>query len=93
MSRVGESEERLRRDRRRWYYPPASSYVGAVDAEWRAAPLGRLGQTLWADIERYLEFMAIARADIAEGDDRAPQQRARARGDLSQIPIGKTASH
>ena len=67
MTRVGESEERLRRDRRRWYYPPASSYVDAVDAEWRAAPLGRLGQMLWADIEHYLEFMAIARADIAEG--------------------------
>jgi hypothetical protein len=67
MSRVGKSDERLRRDRRRWYYPPVSSFVAAFDAEWRAAPLGRLGHVLWADIERYLEFMAIARADIAEG--------------------------
>ena len=67
MSRVGKSDQRLRRDRRRWYYPPVSSYVDAVDAEWRAAPLGRLGRVLWTDIERYLEFMAIARADVADG--------------------------
>lgn len=67
MTRVGNSDERLRRDRRRWYYPPVSTYVDAVDAEWRAAPLGRLGQVLWTDIERYLEFMAIAGLDVAEG--------------------------
>ena len=31
-----------------------------LDEEWRAAPLGRLGRGLWIDIERYLEFFAIA---------------------------------
>jgi hypothetical protein len=33
-----------------------------VIAEWRPAPLGRLGRMLWADIERYLEFVEIARS-------------------------------
>ena len=63
MTRVGDSAERLRRDRRRWFYPPVSTYVDDVAAEWRAAPLGRLGLVLWTDIERYLEFIAIARVD------------------------------
>jgi hypothetical protein len=35
----------------------------SVAAEWRPAPLGRLGRLLWADIERYLEFVAIARSE------------------------------
>ena len=32
-----------------------------VASEWRPAPLGRLGRRLIADVERYLEFYAIAR--------------------------------
>lgn len=32
-------------------------------AEWTATPPGRLGRRLLADIERYLEFFAIAGAD------------------------------
>jgi hypothetical protein len=31
-------------------------------SEWTATPPGRLGRRLMADIERYLEFFAIARA-------------------------------
>jgi hypothetical protein len=34
-----------------------------VTAEWQPAPLGRLGRLLWADIDRYLEFVAIARSE------------------------------
>jgi hypothetical protein len=35
----------------------------SVAAEWRPAPLGRFGRLLWADIDRYLEFVAIARSE------------------------------
>jgi len=38
---------------------PAAAQAG----EWAAAPPGRLGRRLVADVERYLEFFAIARAD------------------------------
>jgi hypothetical protein len=31
-------------------------------SEWAARPLGRLGQRLFADLEPYLAFFAIARA-------------------------------
>ena len=31
--------------------------------EWTARPLGRLGRPLLAEIEAYLEFFTIARAD------------------------------
>jgi hypothetical protein len=36
---------------------------GARHGEWTATPPGRLGRRLLADIECYLEFFAIARAD------------------------------
>jgi hypothetical protein len=39
---------------------------GAAEArrgEWTAAPPGRLGRLLLADVERYLEFFSIARED------------------------------
>ena len=35
----------------------------ARHGEWTATPLGRLGRRLLADIEPYLEFLAIADAD------------------------------
>ncbi len=34
----------------------------AVSGEWSAAPPGRLGRRLIADVEAYLAFFAIARA-------------------------------
>jgi hypothetical protein len=45
------------------------TFMGDRDAEdarhgeWTAMPPGRLGRRLFADIEPYLEFFAIARAD------------------------------
>ena len=36
--------------------------VEARHDEWAARPPGRLGRRLLADVERYLEFFAIARA-------------------------------
>jgi hypothetical protein len=47
--------------------PSPRSSLGAVtadlrSAEWSARPLGRLGRPLLSEIERYLEFYAIARA-------------------------------
>jgi hypothetical protein len=38
-----------------------------VGSEWDAPPLGRLGRLLWADIDRYLEFVAIARSEPRRG--------------------------
>jgi hypothetical protein len=35
----------------------------AVRGEWTAAPPGRLGRRLLADVEPYLEFFAVARGD------------------------------
>jgi hypothetical protein len=56
--------------------PPATTHTGtrrtfmgdgdaedARHAEWTAMPLGRLGRRLFADVEPYLEFFAIAGAD------------------------------
>ena len=37
----------------------------AARGEWAAAPPGRLGKRLLADIEPYLEFFAIARSSEA----------------------------
>ena len=69
-----EHIERLRR--LHGQSPPAAGHAGtrrafmsdrdAEDArhgEWTATPPGRLGRRLFADIEPYLEFFAIARAD------------------------------
>jgi hypothetical protein len=39
----------------------------ALASEWAAAPLGRLGRCLLADIEPYLEFFAIARQEPGSG--------------------------
>jgi len=61
--------------------PPATALTGrrslmsdrdAEDArrgEWTATPPGRLGRRLLADIEPYLEFFAIARADAVVASD------------------------
>jgi hypothetical protein len=35
----------------------------ARSGEWTASPPGRLGRRLLADVEPYLEFFAVARAD------------------------------
>jgi hypothetical protein len=43
--------------------------LDALVAEWDAIPLGRLGRRLWADIDRYREFMAIVESPA--GDARA----------------------
>ena len=40
----------------------------AIVSEWRPAPLG-LGRTLWSDIDRHLEFFAIAREGPAARPD------------------------
>jgi hypothetical protein len=37
--------------------------VEARSGEWTASPPGRLGRRLLADVEPYLEFFAVARAD------------------------------
>jgi hypothetical protein len=50
---------------------PGSNHLASVPecdeaarlAEWRERPLGRLGRRLLPEIELYLEFFAIARAD------------------------------
>jgi hypothetical protein len=39
----------------------------ALASEWTAAPLGRLGRRLLADIEPYLEFFALARQGPGSG--------------------------
>jgi hypothetical protein len=39
----------------------------ALASEWTAAPLGRLGRCLLADIEPYLEFFALARQGLGRG--------------------------
>jgi hypothetical protein len=39
----------------------------ALASEWTAAPPGRLGRRLLADIEPYLEFFALARLGAGEG--------------------------
>jgi hypothetical protein len=39
----------------------------AAASEWTAAPPGRLGRRLLADIEPYLEFFALARQDPGNG--------------------------
>jgi hypothetical protein len=45
--------------------------ASVVASEWDPAPLGRLGRLLWADIERYREFVAIARTEppVAPADE------------------------
>ena len=42
---------------------PADAWAAAEarEAEWTAAPPGRLGRRLLADVEPYLEFFAVAR--------------------------------
>ena len=45
--------------------------AGVVESEWTSAPLGGLGRRLWTDIDRYLEFVAIARSEpLAAASDR-----------------------
>jgi hypothetical protein len=44
---------------------PALGHGGNPLTEWTARPLGRLGRPLLVEIETYLEFFAIARADDA----------------------------
>jgi hypothetical protein len=39
------------------------SEAAALIAEWQERPLGRLGRRLLPEIETYLEFFAIARAN------------------------------
>jgi hypothetical protein len=56
---IGTPPARRRRLRRSTSPIPDSSF----SEEWDAAPLGRLGRLLWADIDRYLEFVAIARSE------------------------------
>jgi hypothetical protein len=63
LERLGGAPTPSRRARTR-----GAGAIGAPDAEaarraeWTAAPLGRLGRRLLADVDPYLEFFAIARA-------------------------------
>jgi len=47
--------------------PDAGEARRALASEWTAAPPGRLGRRLLADIEPYLEFFALARQDPGNG--------------------------
>jgi hypothetical protein len=65
-----EHMERWRRfSRRTTLHPGAGTSLDAGEArrvlasEWTAAPPGRLGRCLLADIEPYLEFFALARQE------------------------------
>ena len=42
--------------------PTDREAADALQAEWTARPPGRLGRLVLADVERYLEFFAIARS-------------------------------
>ena len=42
--------------------PQRAALLHDDESEWTAAPLGRLGRRLLVDIERYLDFFAIARS-------------------------------
>jgi hypothetical protein len=46
----------------------AREAADALDAEWRPAPLGRLGRRLLPEIEAYVEFFAIARGHDSASD-------------------------
>jgi hypothetical protein len=67
--------ERWRRASRRPAMHPGAGHSSldagearsAVAAERTAAPPGRLGRRLLADIETYLEFFALARQDPGNG--------------------------
>jgi hypothetical protein len=43
-----------------------ASYPANPLMEWTARPLGRLGRPLLVEVETYLEFFAIARADVPD---------------------------
>lgn len=70
-----EHMERWRRASRRAAMHPVAGRTSpdggearsAVAAEWIAAPPGRLGRRLLADIEPYLEFFTLARQDPGSG--------------------------
>ena len=62
-------KQRLERRRARVAVGTAEIPLEAIVSEWRPAPLGRLGRTLWSDIDRYLEFFAIAREGPAARPD------------------------
>lgn len=84
MGRFEHLVEKQRLERRRPRVLPRGSGVPmeAIVSEWRPAPLGSLGRRLWEDIDRYLEFFAIARGDEGEAavNVHGRARRARARG-------------
>jgi hypothetical protein len=41
--------------------PATVDAVGALRGEWDVRPPGRLGRRLLVDVERYLDFFAVAR--------------------------------
>ncbi len=47
----------------------------ALASEWTAAPPGRLGRRLLADIEPYLDFFALARQETGSSRARAATTR------------------
>jgi hypothetical protein len=63
MGRFEYLVEKQRQERRRARIGVRAADVPleVIVSEWRPAPLGRLGRVLWSDIDRYLEFFAIAR--------------------------------
>jgi hypothetical protein len=56
-------DEPLRARRRRLLRRTKPIPHSIARSEWDPAPLGRLGRLLWDDIDRYLEFVEIARAE------------------------------
>ena len=79
-------QDHIERLRRLYEAPPAASSqtaargaslsdhaaANARRGEMTASPVGRLGRRLLADIEPYLAFFAIARADRGEPDGTHP---------------------
>jgi hypothetical protein len=71
--------QRLERRRARVEVRPREVPTEVIAAEWRPAPLGQLGRRLWNDIDRYLEFFALAREgeEVVSGHhERVPRVRA-----------------
>ena len=59
----GQSPPRTRHTETRRIFVSDRDAEEALHGEWTATPPGRLGRRLLANIEPYLEFFAIARAD------------------------------
>ena len=85
MARFEHLIEKRRREQRGRRLESTAAPFEVARSEWRSAPLGRLGRRLQVDVERYLEFFAIARDD-------APVDRSQERDVASRRTLSVTRS-